>query len=345
MLDAVYFDGRSARGHAVRVEIDGDRLCVSGDGIERREPLAALRLSARIGRAPRTIAFADGASCELRDHAALEAMLRRTPLGRGWLHRAEGDWKIVALAVVAIALVAAAALIWGVPRGAQWIADTMPERMTRALSEQSLNLLDRHLLHKSTLDPTRAADLTAAAEALRAPDGSQPVYRLEFRSAPDLGPNAFALPDGTVVLLDELVALADDDEQILGVIAHELGHVHNRHGLRLVAQNSAIGVLAAWWFGDVSTVLATAPTVLMQARYSRAFEAEADRYAAALLRANGIAPARLGALLRKLDAQRGHGGDDPFGGLLDSHPALLERARALDDVPADAAGAGRGAEP
>ncbi|MGH8444839.1 MAG: M48 family metallopeptidase [Solimonas sp.] len=336
MADASYYDGRSALRHAVRLELDGGELVVRGDAVDRREPLPSLRVSARIGRAPRTITFADGAVCEVRDHDAFESLLRQMALQGHWLHKAEGNWRIIAVAVVVIAACAAAFVVWGVPLGAQWFAQAMPPRMTQALSEQSLKLLDGRVLKPSKLDAERAADLTGAVEGLRAPDGSQPVYRLEFRSSASLGPNAFALPDGTIVLLDELVNLADNDEQILAVVGHELGHVHHRHGLRLIAQSSAVGVLAAWWLGDVSTILATAPAALMQARYSREFEAEADRYAAGLMQANGIAPARLAEILRKLEATRPIHDEDGIGSLLDSHPGLLERAQSLDGGRSDA---------
>jgi Zn-dependent protease with chaperone function len=335
-IDAVYFDGRSAQRRVVRLDVDGADLLVSGDGVERRDALASLRVSLRVGRTPRSLHFADGAHCEVRDHDGLEAMLRETAQRGQWLHRAETSGRLMVIAVVVTLAFGFALVHWGIPAGAQLIARAMPDALTQALSDRTMQLFDDHLLKPTQLDPDRTAELTGMLEALRAPDGTQAAYRIEFRSAPSLGPNAFALPDGTVVLLDELVKLADNDEQIAAVVGHELGHVHYRHGLRLIAQNSAIGVLAAWWLGDISTLLAAAPAVLMQASYSRAFESEADRYAAELMRVNGIAPARLAELLRKLEALQSMRGDDG-GGWLSSHPALHDRAQALDgERPPDA---------
>lgn len=70
--------------------------------------------------------------------------------------------------------------------------------------------------------------------------------------------------------------------------------------------------------------------MLMQARYSRAFESEADRYSVELMRVNGIAPTRLAEMLRKLEAMQAADDEDGIGGWLASHPALRARAEALD---------------
>lgn len=333
MVAARYYDGCSARSTEVDLSLDGETLVVRGDGVERREALREISIGSRIGNAPRTLQFADRAICEVRDHAGFDALLRQAGGRPNWLHGAERNVRLIVFSIVIILAVAAAFVVWGVPAGAQWFANAMPPRLVQALSERTLDLLDRHALKASALPPQRIVDLMRGIEALRAPQGTPAIRRLEFRAAPGWGANAFALPDGTIVLLDELVALADNDEQIFAVVGHELGHVHHRHGLRLMAQNSAIGMLAVWWFGDVSTVLAAAPTIVMQAHYSRGFELEADQYAAAFMRANDIAPSRLMEMLAKLVAQRASADDEDEAtsrGWLASHPDLQERAQALD---------------
>nr|WP_240954215.1 M48 family metallopeptidase [Solimonas marina] len=206
----------------------------------------------------------------------------------------------------------------------------MPASLVRQFSRQTLDVLDHQWLQPSTLPSSRQDALRVAAQRLRSAEGSPLAFKLVFRASKTMGPNAFALPDGTIVLLDELVALADNDDELMAVVAHELGHVRHRHGLRLMAQGAAVGLLATWWFGDVSTLLATAPTVLAQAHYSREFETEADDDAVRTLRASGIAPECLATLLRKLAVTQKGRESQGFGGLLDSHPALLARARRVD---------------
>jgi Zn-dependent protease with chaperone function len=137
-----------------------------------------------------------------------------------------------------------------------------------------------------------------------------------------------ALPSGMIVVTDELIALARDDRELLGVLAHEAGHVERRHGIRLVLQHSALGLLAAWLVGDVTSLLAVAPATLLQAKYSRDFEREADSYAADLLRARGISPGMLADLLERLE-QVQPGPSSTVLSYASSHPATEERLDAL----------------
>jgi predicted Zn-dependent protease len=80
------------------------------------------------------------------------------------------------------------------------------------------------------------------------------------------------------------------------------------------------------YVGDISTLLAAAPTAMVQARYSQDLERQADDYGAALLAHNGLSPALLAEALKKLAAS--HAGAST-GGYLSSHPSTDERMRHL----------------
>ena len=62
------------------------------------------------------------------------------------------------------------------------------------------------------------------------------VHGLHFHA--DIGPNAFALPGNDIVLLDELVTFADDDDVVLGVLAH--GSAMSRNSTRFARPRSAV---------------------------------------------------------------------------------------------------------
>ena len=110
-----------------------------------------------------------------------------------------------------------------------------------------------------------------------------------------LGANAFALPGGTIFVTDELLdLLRGRDDVLIGVLGHELGHVEHRHGMRLLAQATALGALSSTLWGDFSALFATLPVLYGQSAYSRDFEREADREAIRLLRANRIRPDVMG---------------------------------------------------
>jgi len=326
----LYFDGRSARAHPVVLGLQGDALSMSGAGLLRVEALDRLHLSEPMGDAPRLITFSDGAHVEVRDHVRLAALLAAS----GQRDSALVRWAFEPRAVVVAALLLLL-IIWfgwrdGVPWAARHVAASIPSATTDVLSAQALRLLEARALAPSALDESRRRGIDDALRGLARFEGQPIPYRLLFRIAPRIGANAFALPDGTLVVTDGLVELAGDDEEVLAVLAHELGHVHERHGLRLLLRGSVLALFTAWYLGDAGSWLAAAPAALLQADYSREMEFEADDFAQRLLRAQGLSGEPLAVMLEKLQAARaGAGQGDAAGTWLDSHPRTGERIARL----------------
>lgn len=332
MTDARYFDGKTAAAHPVNLTLEAQTLLLHGDGIALRWPLNEVQISERLGNTPRRLAFPDGSHCEVSDHAALDAML---PHRRGWLDRMQHSlpWALLSAVLIVAALIASYRYL--LPWGAEMLAQRAPESVLQQMGRSTLETLDRLMLRPSTLDAARQQTLTAKFAALRPLPGSDMQYRILFRSAPGAGPNAFALPDGTIVLLDELVALTADDNEILAVLAHERGHVERRHGARMVLQSSAVGLVIGWYMGDVSSLLTVIPAAVLEAGYSRDMEREADEYAAAMLQHNALSPCLLTAMLDKLEAAHSKAAaasQSDTQKVMDyfaSHPATGERAIVL----------------
>lgn len=339
-IHGFYFDGRSARRHTVSLELRGDALHVAGDHIARHDALGTLMIPSPLGDTPRQIVFSDGARCEVPDLAGFDAMMQASGRGASLLSELEARWRYAIASLLALLLLIAAVYFWGLPLAAKTAADRMPENVLVMMDGHFLKTFDGNLLEPTKLSAARQQALLSRLRAMHWPAGAAKPSRVFFRSAPHIGPNAFALPGGTVVMLDELVKISDNDEQILGVLAHEMGHVTERHALRQMLQASVVGLALAWYVGDVSTLLAAAPAALLETRYSRDFERRADAFAAETLGLNGIPAARLGEMLAKLDAayrSKNAVGDteakrEEPSGLMDylsTHPATAERIRNL----------------
>lgn len=331
---ANYYDGRSAKRHAVTLALEGELVRVQGEGIDRSGALHELRISEPMGEAPRLVTFPDGAYCEVRDHAGLKALLLHTGHRDHFVVRWQFSLRWIAASTLLCMAFFAAGYVWGLPLLAMHLAGEVPDGLTKTISDQALESLDQSLAAPSELPAARQEDIIRSFDRLRPPDGRPVPHRIVFRSSKALRANALALPSGTLIVTDGMVRLAQKDEELLGVLAHELGHVHARHGLRMILQGSIVGLVTAWYIGDVSSLLAAAPAALLQANYSRDFEREADAYAVAMLKANGIAPARLADLLERLEASRhkaapAAGEEASFSDYLSSHPATAERLRAL----------------
>lgn len=351
-VPARFFDGRSSRAREVTLWfMPGGRLVLAETGAEPREFVRAqVQVESRLGDAPRFVRLPDDQRCEVRDHAALDAALAHWPPDAGtdaaaWLHRVERSWRLVALSVLMLVALGLAAFIWGVPWAARHAAFALPADVTTRLGDETMAVFDRTLFDESELPPERRAELAAKfAEFIRTA-GERDTYRVEFRASSKMGANAFALPSGVIVITDALVELAGDDAEILGVLAHEAGHVKHRHVLRGVLQNAAVALVVTLVTGDVSSTAAAAgaaPAYLLQGRFSRAFEREADAEGVRLMRAGGLDPEHLATMLGRLEqAHRPAATETEETGkegrvldYLSTHPPTHERLRAIREAGA-----------
>ncbi|NOV30285.1 M48 family metallopeptidase [Methylomonas sp. ZR1] len=333
LLTAVYYDGRQARPHPVTLCLEGDKLLLQGRDIVRREDLASLKIPPPLGSTPRLILFADGGRCEVADRQGFAEML--PDAGSSAVAGMENSWWYALAALLLTLSLLVVAYLFGLPYAARAAADQVPVYLLERMDTQFFASLDQTLLKPSTLSDERRQTIQDGWQRLALPPGEDRPAHIEFRASPTLGANAFALPGGSVLLLDDLVSLASNDQEILAVLAHEMGHVHEKHALRQMLQASVVGLAMAWYIGDISSLLAVAPTVLLQTRYSRDFERRADAFAAELLRANAIPVSRLADILEKLEAaHQTTVPKQPVESLealdyLSSHPNTEERIKRL----------------
>lgn len=321
----LYEPGR-ASAHDVTVRFYADGTVERAAPFDHVTRVAKLEISDRVGNAARRIVFDDGATCETVDNDALDRALARAGRGGGGarLHRLESRWRWALLALAVTVISVYLLVDRGIPAAARLAAAGLPAAVHADLGRRTMGLLDRSVFERTGLPAATRSRLRRRLRATAGAAGLGLDFELEFRAAPRLGANALAVPGGTIVVTDALVGLAQSDEEVLAVLAHELGHLRHRHGVRTVLQNSGIAVLVIAATGDVSWLATTLPSALVSARYSRAFEREADRFAVRYLRRAGIAPAHLGRMLGRLRARYGDG-----GGFLSSHPATRERIEAL----------------
>lgn len=298
-----YFDGSDSTAHPAVLSIAGGQLRIEGPWGARTVALTDIVVSERLGSASRVITLPKGAACELPGSAHTNDFLRTiTPRESLWF-RAQYDARWIAASIALLTILALLGYRYGLPLAATAIAERTPPAVAAKISDVALSELDRALLNPSKLSEARQRTLTDQFAEMRLPEGETVAHRVEFRDGGRvIGANAFALPSGTIVMTDQLVNLLNNDEQVLGVLAHELGHVKHKHGLKNLIQASVIGAAVAYWIGDFSAVIAGGTTALLQTHYSRAYETEADDFGAAMMRANGQSGESLASALELLEA-------------------------------------------
>lgn len=349
-----WFDGLSSQPHDVLVNLEpgshGPSLQIQEISGERR----SLRLhSGEVTwpetwserRASRTLAvdLRDHGSLQIDDASAWQQALAAAGNRPALSQRMQTRWPVF-LAVLVVAAAALAAFYrWGTPWAATQVTRQVPLSWEVALSQRALQDMDRGTLHPSKLSAARQTQLRQAFSALAAQveprfqryPGYAPQLSLSFRSG--LGANAFALPGGTIVMTDGLVESASrqglGDDALIGVLAHEIGHVVHRHTTRLVVEQAVLNVGLGLALGDVSSLVSIGGSLLTGMAYRRNHETEADCFAWVLMRKAQLPTAPMADLLLGLEAARDQkapadsGTDNALASLLSSHPATPQRAR------------------
>ena len=339
-----YFDGKSSHSIAARARVIKGALALELKGEARSYNPDQVRLGVQVGSASSYLHFSDGGVLESLDVSGLQRLskeLKRSG-GSSWLQRFEVNPRLILCSLVAVTAFSVAGLVYGVPWLSAQVANALPTELESSIGEEALGTLDTFWTAPSELTEARQQELLdAMAPYLRAMQDDYPEHslRLHFRASDALGANAFALPGGNLVFTDEMIALAENNEELAAVLAHEVGHVVHRHSMRNVVQGSLLVFVMVSLTGDVSAasdITTGLPALLANLSYQRDMETEADDFALVFLRQQGIAPQRFADIMLRLDPLAVAGEKDGeqssdvasgLGSFLSTHPPTPERIR------------------
>lgn len=330
-FDAVYYDGVHPVSVPVVIHVTtGGQLIVIGDNINYKCDWQDIQVSNQLGKTARSLILPSGAKCESYTHAQINQLVDQFSASSSiskWINLLESKWRYVLTAAFVVFAFTWSMITFGIPGMAHYVAYKLPVSFDEKLSEGTLALFDERILEPSCLADTDKQRIEEKFNKIVEHSNDVHNYQLLFRRG--LGANAFALPSGEIVITDELIALAESDEEILAVLTHEIGHVVYKHGLRNALQASAVALLITVISGDIgaaSGLAATLPVILLQTNYSRKFEHEADDYAFDYMRANNIDTRHFATILQKItgETQQETREDNSFD-YLSTHPMTTDR--------------------
>lgn len=295
-------------------------------------PFHVLDISARVGSIPRRLEFPDGSLFETMDNDAIDAVFVVQGRRRaGLVHGLERFHPRLLIFVIAVFLLSGLIYRYALPALVEVAVVVTPPVVPKLMSVSTLETLDRTVLDASKLDEKKKREISEgfariAERSARGPGG----YNLNFREGGAIGPNAFALPDGTLIMTDELVRLAGTDtEMLIGILAHEIGHVELEHSLRQLYRAAGMAgliMLIAGDIGDGVEDLLIQGGGLMALSYSREAETAADRHSVELMRKAGF---DAGAIARFFEIIEEKLADTSGTSILSSHPGTPERRQAI----------------
>jgi len=328
MIYARYANGRTAIVAETQVELGLGALTLTADGASHVWPYADLRRAddgnGRIvlKRHPDTgerLSFDANTAPALR--AAAPALFKQ---------RAQGvEHPGVVVGVMAAAWSLAALFLIGVPYAADPIARYMPSHYRQQIGDISWSQVTAFSDYCDDGDEAEAILNSLAYRIMESSDvADRDEIWITLVDAPI--PNAFALPDNSIIVTDELIALAEHPDELIGVIGHEIAHIEENHVMQGIVRQVGAGIFFDVVFGGAGAgqAIALASMNLAGLRYTRDDEAEADARGYAYLGAANINAGRIGDLFERLaeitqEAERGE-----FPTILSSHPANRERAAA-----------------
>jgi Zn-dependent protease with chaperone function len=326
----------SSLAHAARLVVSGEmvRIMLEDDVVTLQSRVADMTVSDRIGRIPRRLTFEDGSLFETANNDAIDMLLRAHGADRrGWIAELERFHPRLIAFAAAVFLFAWLIYRYAIPVLVEIAVLVTPPVVPQMMSSGTLSSLDQAVFSPSTLPAVEQNEIRAKFEAIASHTTRGAAnYKLNFRKGGYIGPNAFALPDGTLVITDELIRLAGkDQEMILGVLAHEIGHVEKDHSLRQLYRAAGTAGLIMLVAGDVGSAgeeILTDGAALLSLSYSRSAEAEADRISAELMAKAGHDPAAIGRFFALLEKTLG---DRAETSMLSTHPGTPERRQAIED--------------
>ena len=341
-IPARFQDGLVAQVHAVELDYEPmgstGTLVIRGDGdVEiARWPAAdlyalhsrrdELRLGA-IGRPAGARVSILGRDNVARVMATLPVLTER---------RRQNFAREVRIAVTATVALAAVILayLYGVPLLASRLVTLVPPAWERSLGETVAEQMEASTAGENGYElcnpnPDSLANRAIARFGAAALEGSGSPFDLDIRVVRSDIPNAFALPGGQVFFFSALLEQARTQDEFAGVLAHEVGHVAYRHGMEQLISTAGTGMLIGFILGDMTgiSVAAGLGVTVIDARFSRDAERQADAFAGQVAQRLDFNPAGLADLVNRV------GEDDEFAralALLSTHPLTDDRKAALE---------------
>jgi predicted Zn-dependent protease len=231
--------------------------------------------------------------------------------------------------VIAAAWSLAAAFLIGIPFMARPMAEVMPPIYREQIADISWSQVNA--LTQYCDDSDEAADILNAMAYRMMEASNVPQRDAIWITIVDASfPNAFALPDDSIIITDDLLQMAESPDEVAGVLAHEIAHIEHDHVMTGVVRQMGAGIFFDIVFGGAGAgqAFAIASVNLTGLRYTRGDEEDADSRGLDYLDAVGIDSGGIARLFGRLQDMEHEAGVGDIPELLSSHPGHAQRAAA-----------------
>lgn len=286
------FEVQSGKCRPVRLSVKGDEIFAAYMDLHNASEdfcclISELKIDPPLGKIRRKITLPDGRVFETDDRVAID----RLQPSKFWtnLFKVEGNWRFIVPLAIITPFMAIGLYRMVLPLFISFGMAMTPDEMLYSIDDSLMEIMDRVFVDESELEISRQIELQNQFTALLGnldkidydKSGRDFKYKLLFRKSDRIGPNAFALPGGTIVMTDALVEAFPQDHVLTAVLGHEIGHVEQQHSLRQIFRVVGTATTFNLIAGDSGPLLEGAMeegAAIMALSYSRKHETQSDNF-------------------------------------------------------------------
>lgn len=315
---ALFLDGKTAASHTVRVQVQQEGITITGHGASRRWKIADLTIEQSLQ---------DGLAGEFSHKAHPDQQLivedkEGYRALRKQIREVQGVrivWKLP-LMVVTILAILVLSVSFAIPYFAASFAPHIPKSLSAKLGKA---VFAQYIAGKKSCK--NPAGQQALEDMLR---HLQPASTVNVAVIQRGQSNAVAMPGGYVVIHSGLISSAKSADEVAGVLAHELGHVHYHHSMEHILRAFGNGLVIDMLTGGGGGFIA-AGSYLLETSFSREKERQADDYAVRLLHERGVSSAGLAAFFSRGDVHENKKPPSRWVPYVSTHPDRQDRIKAI----------------
>lgn len=230
--------------------------------------------------------------------------------------------KITAIAICLLGLIVLA-YFFVLPPIAEKSAELLPESFDNEIG----NVFIETFLNENDIDTTKTKYLEQFVSELSLKN-KKPLRFIVVKSKEV---NAFALPNGQIVVFSAILKNMKTSDELVALLGHEASHVNHRHSTKMLCRNLAGYMVVSLLFSDVNgimAVLADNAQQLHSLSYSRGFEQEADEQGLKILMDNNVNPNGMVKLFLQLEKES----KISIPKIISSHPFTKDRKENMQKI-------------
>ncbi|MBK7852065.1 MAG: M48 family metallopeptidase [Bacteroidetes bacterium] len=207
-----------------------------------------------------------------------------------------------------------------------WVAERAVDILPTSFDTRIGESLYEGITGKENIDSVQTKRLRDFASGIQ----FDSARTLRFSVIQSKEANAFALPDGNIIVYSGILPLLPSENALAALLSHEAAHVTQRHSMKLLAKNLAAYLLVSTLSSDVEGLMGTMAknaNILGTLSFSREYEEAADLEGLAILKRNKIDPKGMKELLESLSKEDSAQIPD----FLSTHPVTEKRIQYVED--------------